>query len=83
MPLYPNLHLLIPGAEGVLIEARIYLPRSEALRGLPLNNSESSTPTPLTSLAAPARAALTRLGIRRVVTAAHPYARLGGNMMFP
>lgn len=89
MPLHPHLHILIPASTaGVHLEARLYLPSSAhaalAAAGTPLSTAASgSDPTPLADLPEPARSAVTQLALARVVTAAHPWARLGGNMLFP
>lgn len=81
MPLHPHLHLLIPSSLGdALLEARLYLPRDAGLATVTTSRSE---PTPLTDLSQSQRAGLRALRIRRVVTAAHPWGRLGGNMLFP
>lgn len=82
MPLHPNVHLLIPSGSNV-IEARLYLPAAAAGTVDFTTTSAQSTPKPLAELGPGWRDAVQKLGIRKVVTAAHPWARLGGNMMFP
>lgn len=77
----PNLHLLVPSSTaGITLEARIYLSPNPLL---PLVTSANSEPTRLEDLTASQRAALGDLGVDKVVTVAHPWGRLGGNMLFP
>ncbi|CAK9786942.1 hypothetical protein CC85DRAFT_302943 [Cutaneotrichosporon oleaginosum] len=81
--MHPHIHTLLPSSTpNIALECRIYLPSSAA--GTPLAPSLSmegdSSPIPLERID---RGALKSLGIDRLVTAAHPWARLGGNMLFP
>lgn len=85
MALRPHLHLLVPSSTpSVALETRIYLPQSlVSTMGAfaPLSTSTGSRPTPIADLPGGARKALS--DVTRVVTAAHPWAKLGGNMLFP
>ncbi|KAL7422308.1 hypothetical protein Q5752_002954 [Cryptotrichosporon argae] len=77
----PHLHLLIPSADpSIQLEARLYLP---AAPGLPLATSASSSPTPHDAIEPTTRDALRAAGVTRLVTAAHPWALLGGSMLVP
>jgi hypothetical protein len=83
MPLHPNIHLLIPSGASNLIETRLYLPAAATSTTDFITTSSQSTPRSLAELGQSGRDAVRNLGITKVVTAAHPWARLGGNMMFP
>lgn len=62
-------NLLLPSATaGVSLECRLFLPAALA--------QPSSSPEEL-------KPAVRALGLRRLVTAAHPWGRLGGNQDFP
>jgi hypothetical protein len=81
--MHPHIHTLLPSSSpGVSLECRIYLPPSATTTSLaPILAMEGdSEPTPFEGID---RAAVRALGIDRIVTAAHPWARLGGNMLFP
>lgn len=83
--MHPHLHVLLPSAtQGISLEARVYLPRAAADGKIAsiISMEGSSDPSPLSMLSA-ARAEIEQLKITKVVTAAHPWGRLGGNMMFP
>lgn len=81
--MHPNLHVLLPSSTpSILLEARIYLPRmatSTALAGALSMNSDSE-PIAWEEVDIDAVRALR---LDKVVTAAHPWGRLGGNMLFP
>lgn len=65
-----SLHLTIP-VQDVQLEARLYCSSASP-------NDSLSSPSPLQDLDRATLPAITRL-----VTAAHPWSRLGGNMLFP
>ncbi|KAL1405511.1 hypothetical protein Q8F55_009148 [Vanrija albida] len=85
MALRPHLHLLVPSSTAsVALEARLYLPPAlvpTVGAFAALSESAGSRPTPIAELAAGARAALSEA--QRLVVAAHPWAKLGGNQLFP
>lgn len=86
MQLFPHLHLLVPSATpGILLEARLYLGVNPAEQDgqLPLSTSSNITPIRHDQLSADAIQALQALGIKRLVMAAHPWGKLGGNMLDP
>lgn len=86
MSLHPHLHLLIPSSSSdINLEARIYLPsrlrvQNAEERALPLVTSIQSTPVELSEAA---KSKLRDVGITMLVTAAHPWQKLGGNMLDP
>ncbi|ORY33777.1 hypothetical protein BCR39DRAFT_519195 [Naematelia encephala] len=90
MSLPAHLHLLIPSSSSspsssstsnTYLEARLYLPLSrDAYRNdFPISESTRSSPTPYTSLAD----SLSHLNVKRLITAAHPWSKLGGSMLDP
>jgi len=90
MPLRPHLHILVPSSTaGVLLEARIYLPRwavadHAAVTQLRVSTSSRSSPTnPDGILSAEQEAALRDCHAQRLIVAAHPWQKLGGNMLDP
>jgi hypothetical protein len=50
---------------------------------LRLSRSYDSTPRPLEDLTADERDEISRWGCEALITAAHPWGRLGGNMLDP
>ncbi|KAK4688645.1 hypothetical protein P7C73_g1445, partial [Tremellales sp. Uapishka_1] len=79
MPLPPHVHLFLPSSTpAVLLEARLYLPLTRD-SSLPLSTTQHSTPSATLDTSATVK----RLGIKRLVTASHPWGRLGGNMLDP
>lgn len=73
------LNLLLPSATaGVSLECRLFLPSPLPAAAQPADRSPPS-PAALDALKAHVRA----LGVRKLVTAAHPWGRLGGNQDFP
>lgn len=87
MKLHPHLHLLIPSSTpSTLLEARLYLPlaatSSPNLQAL-LSTASNSVPQRLSDVPAPCLGELKALGVKRLVTAAHPWGKLGGNMLDP
>lgn len=93
MQLFPHLHLLVPSSTpGVLLEARLYIAHASPKQAdenrppsssLPISTSSGSRPTRYNQLSSDVKQALSNLGIDRMVTAAHPWGRLGGNMLDP
>jgi hypothetical protein len=86
MPLHPHLHVLIPSSTpSINLEARLYLrpPISAGPSRLRLSRSYDSTPRPLEDLTADERDEISRWGCEALITAAHPWGRLGGNMLDP
>ncbi|TXT07120.1 hypothetical protein VHUM_03290 [Vanrija humicola] len=85
MALRPHLHLLVPSSTAaVSLEARVYLPPAlvpTVGAFAAVSTSTGSRPTPIGELPSGAREALG--AATRLVTAAHPWAKLGGNMLFP
>lgn len=89
MPLHPHLHLLLPSSTpSIALEARIYLPSSPndsstTALTLLLNTAIRSHPIPLNQLTSGQKDELSGWGIGRIVTAAHPWGKLGGNQLDP
>ena len=89
-PLYPHLHLLVPVTDhDIQLEVRLYLPKfptdpsASGISALPFQTSAFSLPTPYIQLDQQQRDSLQEWGIDRLITASHPWARLGGNMLTP
>lgn len=81
--MHPNLHVLLPSSTpAVLLEARIYLPRISTTTSLASILSMNSDSEPI-KWEAVDKEAVRALKLSKVVTAAHPWGRLGGNMLFP
>lgn len=88
MPLRPHLHLLVPSASaGVQLEARIYaLPAIQsrlASRQLPLVDSVRSQPIDMSELSTDQLELFKAWRIDRLIIGAHPWQKLGGNMLDP
>ncbi|WVQ78046.1 hypothetical protein IAT38_000127 [Cryptococcus sp. DSM 104549] len=88
MPLHPHIHLFLPSSDAsISLEARLYLPiPPEGSAALPLTTEHASytqSPLQLNELGSAALPALEALGVERLVVAAHPWGRLGGNMLDP
>jgi len=81
MPLHPNLHLLLPSSTpGIHLETRLYLPPTTIET---LSTSVRTKPVLLSDLPAAHTTIIRSLGIKKLVIGAHPWGRLGGNMLFP
>lgn len=88
MTLPPHLHVLIPSSTpSILLEARLYLPYSP-LDGLSdlsplIRNSLNSKPVHHEELAQLILSQICQIGVERLITASHPWGRMGGNMLDP
>ncbi|BEI91306.1 uncharacterized protein CcaverHIS019_0401260 [Cutaneotrichosporon cavernicola] len=81
--MHPHIHTFLPSSSpDISLECRIYLPSAVTSTSLgpSLSMEADSEPIPLERID---KAALRDWGINRLITAAHPWARLGGNMLFP
>ena len=95
-PIRPHLHFLIPSSSpSIHLEARLYLPPNPPLQSqssisdskpiidpLPFSNSPTSHPIPASDLDAIIRR-LAEWDVHTLITAAHPWGKMGGNMLDP
>jgi hypothetical protein len=87
MRLHPHLHLLLPSSDSsIQLEARVYLPveptRHQNHKGL-LSTSSASTPLSWNDKSSELRQILGSIAVDSVITAGHPWGKLGGNMLDP
>lgn len=87
MRLHPHLHLLLPSSDSsIQLEARVYLPveptRHQKLKAF-LSTSSGSAPFSWNDESSELRHTLGSIAVDSVITASHPWGKLGGNMLDP
>lgn len=87
MRLHPHLHLLLPSSDpSIQLEARVYLPvqatRHQNLKAF-LTTSSGSTPLSWNDESSELGLPLGSIAVDSVITAGHPWGKLGGNMLDP
>ncbi|WVQ71586.1 hypothetical protein IAR50_001126 [Cryptococcus sp. DSM 104548] len=91
MAVHPHIHLFLPSSDpSISLEARLYLPLSATANTttppLPLTDKLSSftkNPVRLDELGIETVGNIRGLGVERLVVGAHPWGRMGGNMLDP
>ncbi|ODO03396.1 hypothetical protein L198_02243 [Cryptococcus wingfieldii CBS 7118] len=89
MPVHPHIHLFLPSSDAsISLEARLYLPLTANRTQPPLTltdklSSFTSNPVRLDELSIETVGSIRGLGVERLVVAAHPWGRMGGNMLDP
>ncbi|OXB39017.1 hypothetical protein J007_01112 [Cryptococcus neoformans] len=86
MPIHPHIHCFLPSSSPhINLEARLYLPLTDN-HAIPLTTqlaTYTSPPVYYDKLDVETVGAIREMGIERLITAAHPWGRMGGNMLDP
>ena len=80
----PHLHILLPSSTSrVALEVRLYLPPEAGPCPAPLSNSPNSQPYTVGPADTQLEQWLRSCEIERLVTACHPWGKLGGSCLDP